>query len=43
MLIRFGEQFPEQNEWAEELLGEIVLAPQAGHDGKFFFTQAVTC
>ncbi len=39
--IKFGEAFPEQNAYAEELLGEIVLSPQAGHDGKFFFSQAM--
>lgn len=39
--IKFGEVFEEHNEYAEELLGEIVLAPSAGHDGKFFFSQAM--
>lgn len=39
--IRFGELVEDQNRYAEELLGEIVLAPQAGHDGKFFFSQAM--
>lgn len=39
--IKFGEVFDEQNRYAEELLGEIVLAPMAGHDGKFFFSQAM--
>jgi len=39
--IKFGEAFPEQNAYAEELLGPIVVAPQAGHDGKFFFSQAM--
>lgn len=39
--IKFGEAFPEQNAYAEDLLGPIVLAPQAGHDGKFFFSQAM--
>jgi hypothetical protein len=39
--IKFGEVFTEQNEYAEALLGEIVIAPQAGHDGKFFFSQAM--
>jgi len=39
--IKFGEVFTEQNAYAEELLGEIVLAPEAGHDGKFFFSQAM--
>lgn len=39
--IKFGEVFEEHNEYAENLLGEVVLAPQAGHDGKFFFSQAM--
>jgi hypothetical protein len=39
--IKFGEVFTEQNQYAEDLLGEIVLAPKAGHDGKFFFSQAM--
>lgn len=39
--IKFGEVFTEQNEYGEALLGEIVLAPEAGHDGKFFFSQAM--
>lgn len=39
--IKFGEVFEEQNRYAEELLGEIVVAPMAGHDGKFFFSQAM--
>lgn len=39
--IKFGEVFEEHNEYAKDLLGEVVLAPQAGHDGKFFFSQAM--
>jgi hypothetical protein len=39
--IKFGEQLPEQNEYAEALLGYVVLAPMAGHDGKYFFVQAM--
>lgn len=39
--LRFGEAFPEQVEYAEGLLGEVVVAPQAGHDGKFYFSQAL--
>jgi hypothetical protein len=39
--IKFGEVFVEQNEYAEDLLGDLVIAPQAGHDGKFFFSQAM--
>ena len=39
--IKFGEIFAEQNEYASALLGDIVVAPMAGHDGKYFFTQAM--
>jgi hypothetical protein len=39
--IKFGEVFTEQNDYAEALLGDVVLAPMAGHDGKFFFSQAM--
>lgn len=39
--IKFGEVFTEQNDYAEDLLGDLVLAPQAGHDGKYFFVQAM--
>jgi hypothetical protein len=39
--IKFGEIFSEQNQYAEDLLGEIVVAPMAGHDGKYFFVQAM--
>ena len=39
--IKFGEVSVEQNRYATDLLGEIVLAPMAGHDGKFFFSQAM--
>jgi hypothetical protein len=40
--IKFATLDPEQNAYAEELLGrEIVVAPKAGHDGKFFFSQAM--
>jgi hypothetical protein len=39
--IKFGEAFPEQNDYAEDLLGPLVLTPQAGHDGKFYFSQAM--
>jgi len=40
--VRFATLSPEQNAYAEELLGrEIVVAPKAGHDGKFFFSQAM--
>ncbi len=39
--IKFGEVFPEQNAYAEVLLGAFVLSPDAGHDGKFYFSQAM--
>lgn len=39
--IKFGEVFEEHNEYGTNLLGDIALAPMAGHDGKFFFTQAM--
>lgn len=39
--IKFGEDLPEQTEYARELLGPIVVGARAGHDGKFFFSQAM--
>ena len=39
--VKFGEAFPEHNAYAERLLGPLILSPQAGHDGKFFFSQAM--
>lgn len=39
--IKFAEDAVEQTKYAEELLGEVVVAPDAGHDGKFFFSQAM--
>lgn len=39
--IKFGEVFTEQNQYAEVMLDDLVLAPMAGHDGKFFFSQAM--
>jgi hypothetical protein len=39
--IKFGETLPEQVSYAEKLLGEVVVADAAGHDGKFFFSQAM--
>lgn len=39
--IKFGEIFEEQNQYAQQLLGDIVVAPMAGHDGKYFFAQAM--
>lgn len=39
--IKFGEELPEQVDYAEAVLGEVVVAQDAGHDGKFFFSQAM--
>jgi len=40
--VKFATLSPEQNAYAEKLLGrEVVVAPRAGHDGKFFFSQAM--
>ncbi len=39
--VKFATISPEHNAYAEDLLGEIVVAPRAGHDGKFFFSQAM--
>ena len=39
--VKFGQDAPEQVEYARDLLGEVVVADDAGHDGKFFFSQAM--
>jgi len=39
--IKFGEVHEEQNAYGARLLGEIVVAPMGGHDGRFFFIQAM--
>ena len=39
--VKFATISPEQNAYAEDLVGDIVVAPKAGHDGKFFFSQAM--
>jgi hypothetical protein len=39
--VKFAEDAVEQTRYAEELLGEVIVAPDAGHDGKFFFSQAM--
>jgi hypothetical protein len=40
--IKFGEELPDQVKYAEELFGiDVVVAEDAGHDGKFFFSQAM--
>ena len=36
----FGEEAPEIRAYAEERLGSVILRPQLGHDGRFFFVQA---
>ena len=36
----FGEEAREIRAYAEERLGSVVLRPQLGHDGRFFFVQA---
>lgn len=39
--VKFAEVAVEQTRYAEELLGDVIVAPDAGHDGKFFFSQAM--
>ena len=39
--IKFGRELPEQVAYAEDLLGSVVVADDAGHDGKFYFSQAM--
>ena len=39
--VKFGEELPGQVEYAQDLLGDVVVADDAGHDGKFFFSQAM--
>ena len=42
VMVRFGEDWTEQNEYARSMLGDdIVIAPQGGHDGRFFFIQGM--
>ncbi|CAN5849786.1 hypothetical protein BH23ACT4_BH23ACT4_01220 [soil metagenome] len=41
VFVKFPESFPEFVVYGEELLGEIRVAPEAGHDGKFYFVQAM--
>lgn len=41
VLIRVGEQQQEYVDYARARLGHLVLSPKAGHDGKFFFVQAM--
>jgi hypothetical protein len=39
--IKFGQELPEQVAYGQRLLGDVVVAADAGHDGKFFFSQAM--
>lgn len=41
VFVKFPESFPEFVAYGEERLGEIHVAPEAGHDGKFYFVQAM--
>lgn len=38
--LRLGVLHPVTTEYAVPRLGEVVLMPEAGHDGKFFYVQA---
>lgn len=40
IFLALGEDSPRQTEYAEALLGQVVLRDALGHDGKFFFAQA---
>lgn len=40
IFIAVGEEDVAIREYAERLLGEVVLRPELGHDGRFFFVQA---
>lgn len=40
VFIAVGEQSGEIREYAEDLLGDVALRPELGHDGRFFFVQA---
>ena len=39
--VKFGETRSAQLAYGEELLGEIIVSPKGGHDGQFFFSQAM--
>lgn len=41
VFVKFPESYPEFVAYGEERLGEIHIAPEAGHDGKFYFVQAM--
>lgn len=40
LFVGFGEEAAATTEYAEERLGEVILRPVQGHDGKYFFVQA---
>lgn len=40
VFIAVGEESGQIREYAEELLGDVALRPELGHDGRFFFVQA---
>lgn len=40
-LVKFTPEDPQAFEYAEGLLGNVVAAPGLGHDGKFYFSQAM--
>lgn len=41
VLLKFTEAHPEQMHYATRMLGDVVPAPGEGHDGKYFFIQAM--
>jgi hypothetical protein len=41
IFIKFPEGIPELLDYGEDRLGEVVVAPRGGHDGKFYFVQAM--
>lgn len=40
VFVAIGEESGEIRDYAEELLGEVALTSDLGHDGRFFFVQA---
>lgn len=41
IFVKFPEALPEFLTYGEERLGDVIVAPEAGHDGKFYFVQAM--
>lgn len=41
LLVAFGEESHANLAYAESLLGEVDARPSLGHDGRFFFAQAI--